>query len=150
MQLTLTKWEKYFPDIGNNRALPVEGRVYLEVERGLSTRQREGFYREVVAVLASAQQPQTKDAEPFTHRLAGVLSMHVRFGAEPLKHEAGEVKTLEEYVALVMDLPGTGYFDELVGLVRKANSFGKEDADFFERPSGTAPGTSGGLSAATV
>ena len=35
-------------------------------------------------------------------------------------------------------------------LVAKANSFSAEDASFFERPSGTAPGTSGGLAPATV
>lgn len=150
MQLTLTRWDKYYPDIGNNRALPVEGRVYLEVERGLSTRAREAFYREVMAVFSSASVPQAEGVPSFPHRLAAVLSMHVKYGAEPLKHEGGEVTTLEGYVELVLDLGQQSLLDELIGLVRKANSFGKEDADFFVRPSGTAPGTSGGLSPATV
>lgn len=148
--LTLTKWEKYYPDLGNNRALPVEGRVFLEVERGLSTRAREAFYREVMAVFSSASVPQAEGAPSFSHRLAAVLSMHLRFGSEPLKHEGGSVTTLEQYVELVFDLGQQALLDELIGLVRKANSFGKEDADFFERPSGTAPGTSGGLAPATV
>lgn len=144
MKLELTQRERYFPDIGNNRALPVGERVWLEVERGLSTRQREGFARQLAEVFA------TVETEGFTHRLAAVLSLHVRFGTEPLRHEGGEVKTLEEYVALVFDLGNQRYTDDLLGLVRRANSFGKQDADFFERPSGTAPGTSDGLSPATV
>lgn len=143
--LTLTKWEKYFPDIGNNRALPVEGRVYLEVERGLSTRAREAFYRQVAEVFGTQA-----EGKSLSHRLAAVLSMHVKYGAEPLKHEGGEVTTLEGYVELVEDLGQRAWLDELLGLVKKANSFGKEDADFFAPASGTAPGTSGGLAPATV
>jgi hypothetical protein len=150
MKLELTKWDKYYPDLGNNRALPVEGRVYLEVERGLSTRAREAFFREVLAVFSSASEPQTEGAPTFPHRLAAVLSMHLRFGKEPLRHEGGEVTTLEDFVALLLDLGQQEYLDEVIGLVRKANSFGKQDADFFARPSGTAPGTSDGLPPATV
>ncbi len=144
--LTLTHWDKYYPDIGNNRALPVEGRVYLEVERGLSTRAREAFYRQVAEVFGTQQ----VEGKSLSHRLAAVLSMHVKYGAEPLKHEGGEVTTLEGYVELVEDLGQRAWLDELLGLVKRANSLSKEDADFFERPSGTAPGTSGGLLAATV
>jgi hypothetical protein len=144
MKLELTQWEKYFPDIGNNRALPAAQRVYLEVERGLSTRVREGFAKQLAEVFATAE------ADGFLHRLAAVLSLHVRFGTEPLKHEGGEVTTLEGYVELVFDLGSQRYTDDLLGLVRRANSFGKQDADFFERPSGTAPGTSDGLPPATV
>jgi hypothetical protein len=144
MKLELTQWEKYFPDIGNNRALPVGERVYLEVERGLSTRQREGFTKQLAEVFATAE------TDGFFHRLAAALSLHVRFGTGPLKHEAGEVTTLEGYVELLFDLGNQRYIDDLFGLVRRANSFGKQDADFFERPSGTAPGTSDGLSPATV
>jgi hypothetical protein len=144
MHLQLTQWEKYFPDIGNNRSLPAAQRVYLEVERGLSSRARDGFYRALADVFATAE------TEGFLHRLAAVLSTHVRFGSEPLKHEGGEVATLEQYVELVFDLGHQRYTDDLLGLVRRANSFGKQDADFFERPSGTAPGTSDGLSPATV
>jgi hypothetical protein len=151
--LTLTKWEKYYPDIGNNRALPPEGRVYLEVERGLSTRARDGFGRALMEVLRGAGAEQPEGAPSLAHRVSAALSMHVRYGAEPLKHEEGEVTTLEQYVELVMLLLLSGqrqHYDELIGLVLKANSFTSEDASFFERPSGTAPGTSGGLSAATV
>jgi hypothetical protein len=151
--LTLTKWEKYFPDIGNNRALPVEGRVYLEVERGLSTRQRQGFYVALAEVMKGVDGAQPEGAPSLAHRIAATLSMHVRYGAEPLKHEGGEVTTLEGYVELVFEMFDRGQrrdFDELIGLVRKANSFGGEDADFFARPSGTAPGTSDGLSQPTV
>ncbi len=143
MQLELTQWDKYFPDIGNNRTTK-GARVYLEVERGLSLRRRAGFYKGLSEVLNAG------DSGTLTHRLAAHLSQHVRFGAEPLKHEEGEVTTLEGYVELVMLLGHQRYLDELFGLVRKANSFGGEDADFFERPSGTAPGTSDGLSQPTV
>lgn len=151
--LTLTKWEKYFPDIGNNRELPAEERVWLEVERGLSTRAREGFGKALVEVLQGAGAEQPEGAPSFAHRVSAALSMHVRYGKEPLKHEGGEVTTLEGYVELVMVLLLSGqrqHYDELISLVLKANSFSKEDADFFVRPSGTAPGTSGGLAPATV
>lgn len=144
MKLTLTQWERYYPDIGNNRSLPPGERVWLEVERGLSTRVREGFTKQLTEVFATAE------AEGFFHRLTAVLSEHLRFGSEPLRHEGGEVTTLEGYVELVFDLGNQRYTDDLLSLVRRANSFGKQDADFFERPSGTAPGTSDGLAPATV
>lgn len=144
MKLELTQWEKYYPDIGNNRALPAEGRVYLEVERGLSVRQRVGYAKQLGDVLATTAE------DGFEHRLTGVLSMHVKFGKEALKHEDGEVTTLEQYVTLVNGLGLVRYINELLWLVAKANSFSTEDASFFERPSGTAPGTSDGLSTATV
>lgn len=150
--LTLTKWDKYFPDIGNNRALPVKERVFLEVERGLSPRARQGFYVALNEVLKSSGETQ-EGAPSYAHRVAGTLSMHVRYGSEPLKHEEGEVTTLEQYVELValqFDRGQRQYYEELIALVAKANSFSQEDADFFVRPSGTAPGTSGGLAPATV
>lgn len=143
MKLELTQWERYYPDVGNNRALPKEGRVYLEVERGLSTRQREAFAHALQEVTATA-------GEGFAHLLAACLSQHVRYGSEALKHEGGEVTTLEGYVALLLDLGHRRYLEELLGLVQRANSFSAEDASFFERPSGTALGTSGGLAPATV
>lgn len=142
--LKLTQWERYHPDIGDNRALPAEKRFFLEVERGLSTRAREGFTKQLAEVFDTAE------TDGFFHRLAAALSLHVRFGTEPLRHEGGEVKTLEEYVELLFDLRNQRYIDDLLSLVRRANSFGKQDADFFERPSGTAPGTSDGLAPATV
>jgi hypothetical protein len=145
MKLELTQWDRYYPDIGNNRALPEGGRVWLEVERGLSTRQREGFKKALVEVFGTVSE------EGFTHRLAGLLSTHLRFGTEPLRHEDGEVTTLEGYVELVFNnRSNRRYTSELLGLVGKANSFDAEAASFFERPSGTAPGTSDGLSPATV
>lgn len=150
--LKLTKWEKYFPDIGNNRELPAEKRVYLEVERGISTRARQGFYVALNEVLKSPGEAQ-EGAPSFAHRVAGALSMHVKYGSEPLKHEEGEVTTLEQYVELVALQFERGQrqcYEDLIALVGKANSFSQEDADFFERPSGTAPGTSGGLAPATV
>ena len=148
--LTLTKWEKYYPDIGNNRELPAEERVWLEVERGLSPRARQGFYAQVDDALEA---PVVEGSPSLAHRVAGVLSMHVRYGVEPLKHEGGEVVDLEGYFSLCFELMNRGQrgpFGDLMSLVMKANSFSKEDADFFEPPSGTAPGTSGGLAPATV
>jgi hypothetical protein len=144
MKLELTQWEKYFPDIGNNRALPAAQRVYLEVERGLSVRSRTRHAKAIKEVLA------TSADDGFEHRLAAVLSQHLKWGNEPLRHEEGEVTTLEGYVQLVNGLGLLRYIDELIWLVAKANSFSAEDASFFERPSGTAPGTSDGLNPATV
>lgn len=143
MRLELTQWERYYPDVGNNRVLPKEGRVYLEVERGLSTRQREAFAKSLQEVTANA-------GEGFAHRLTACLSQHIRYGMEALQHEDGEVTTLEGYVTLLLEREYRRYLEELIGLVGKANSFSAEDASFFERPSGTAPGTSGGLAPATV
>lgn len=142
--LTLTQWERYYPDIGSNRAAPKEKRVFLEVERGLSVRQREGFAKQLSEVNEG-------DSEGFLHRLTAALSMHLRFGSEPLTWEGGTVTTLEQYVQLVaVELKNLRYYHELLGLVGTANSFTTRDADFFERPSGTAPGTTEGLAARTV
>lgn len=142
--LTLTQWEKYYPDIGSNRAAPKEKRVFLEVERGLSTRQREGFAKQLAEVYEG-------ESETFLHRLTATLSMHLRFGSEPLAWEGGTVTTLEQYVQLVfVELRHPRYMKELLELVGTANSFNGRDADFFERPSGTAPGTTEGLAARTV
>lgn len=142
--LQLTQWDRYYPDIGDNRQLPEAQRVYLEVERGLSVRQREGFLRNLNEALSG------DDAE-LVHRLAAVLSQHVRFGAEALQWEGGSVTTLEGYVRLVcFELGLQRYSTELLSLVPVANSLSGEAAGFFVRPSGTAPGTSDGLPLPTV
>lgn len=135
--LSLTQWETYYPDIGDNLQRPKEGRVSLQVERGLSVRQREAFAQEMARAFEAKP-------EEVPHRVAAALSMHVRWGGEPLRWEAGEVTTLEGYVQLLLvELRHQRYVDELLGLVRKANSFGPDASLPFERPSGTAPGTEG-------
>lgn len=141
--MKLSQWEKYFPDVGTNRQEPT--RFYLEVERGLSIRAREGFYKNLQEALATGGTDGS-----FAHRLAAALSMHVRFGSEPLKWEEGEVTTLEQYVETLLQLGSRRYLYELLGLVRKANSFGGDEADFFERLSGGAPGTTEGLTPRAV
>lgn len=142
--LQLTQWEKYYPDVGANRQAPKEKRFFLEVERGLSTRQREGFAKQLADLSEG-------DPATFTHRLTAALSMHLRWGSEPLTWEGGTVSTLEQYVHLIaIELKNLRYYQELLGLVGHANSFSTRDADFFERPSGTAPGTTEGLAARTV
>lgn len=135
--LTLTTWEKYVPDIGNNRSLPKEEQVHLLVERGLSLRQREAFEKEMRDAFEASP-------ETLVHRVSAALSMHVKWGGEPLRWEGGTVTSLEEYAQLVLvELRHQRYVNELLGLVRLANSFGPEAALPFERPSGTAPGTEG-------
>lgn len=142
-ELLLEQWDRYEPDVGNNRELPKQSRVFLLVERGLSVRQREAYAKELQAAF-------TGDAAGLTHRLAAVLSMHLKWGGEALKHAEGEVTTLEQYLELVNSRPGVPWTEELLGLVLRANSFGREDAQLFERPSGTAPGTPEGLPPPTV
>lgn len=134
--LTLTQWDRYEMDIGGNRALPKEERVFLEVERGLSVRQREAYGRALAEALGVAGEGD------WLHRLAGVLSMHLRWGGVALRWEGGEVTTLEGYARLVFEeLALPRYRDELLYLVGKANSWSSEAAQLFERPSGTALGT---------
>jgi hypothetical protein len=135
--LTLTQWDRYELDIGNNRELPKAERVFLEVERGLSVRQREAFSKalgEALGVLGVDD-----DA---LHKLAAVLSMHLRWGGVPLRWEGGEVTTLEGYARLVfVELALSRYTQELLRLALRANSWDSEAAQLFERPSGTALGT---------
>ena len=142
--MQLTQWEKYYPDIGANRAAPKEKRVFLEVERGLTTKQRDAFQRALQSAI---------DGEPegLVGRLTEVLATHVRFGSEPLTWEGGTVTMLGQYLELVfVELRNPRYMHEALGLVVQANTFTPSDALFFERPSGTEPGTTEGLRARAV
>lgn len=135
--LTLTQWDRYELDIGNNRELPKDERVFVTVERGLSVRQREAYARNLGEALSKVG----LEDNAF-HGLAAVLSMHVKWGGVSLRWEGGEVTTLEEYVRLLfVELALGRYTQELLGLVHRANSWSAEAAQLFERPSGTALGT---------
>jgi len=136
--LTLTQWDRYELDIGNNRELPKAERVFLEVERGLSVRQREAFLKALGDALGIVREGRDKEL----HGLMEALSMHLRWGGVPLRWEGGEVTTLEGYVRLVfVELALGRYTNELLQLVLRANSWDAEAAQLFERPSGTALGT---------
>ena len=121
----LYRWERFAPDIGNNREL--EQPFYLELAVGLTKEQM----TELRAKVTEAMSPDDRDV-----RLAEALSAYVRLGAEPLLIDGKPVSTLQEYFATCATLVNAANLLEVPRAFAEANSFGGMSEVFFERLSG--------------
>lgn len=125
--LTTLRWERYVPDIGDNRALPEAERLELEVATGLTAAQLQG--------IATAMSEPLKPEETQVARMADVLSAYVRVRG---KHSinGAPVETLAQYLAAVAVLGDSYNVLELTQALRRVNSLTEDDELFSRRQSG--------------
>ena len=126
---TLTRawrWEAYDPDIGDNRAFPEKDRLFLEIASGLSAAQLKQMSDSITAA-DQTQEPAKAWAAAFAPfvRLVGEHTIDGR-----------QVRTLEEYIAVVADMAGVYNLRELYSAVMDFNSVRGTQQLFSQRHSG--------------
>ncbi len=128
MELTrLFRWERYEPNIGNNRQLEPAGRFYVDLAVGLAKAQLADLAAKYDAALKEkiSSVPMAEAYGPF-----------VRMGSEPLVYEGKPVATLAEYLALCEVPENACNLVELPRALLEANSVAGNSELFFERLSG--------------
>jgi len=138
--LTGSRWERYVPDLGDNRTL--ERPFFLLVRGGLTEAQLQEH----------GEKLRSLDGTP--ESAARALADVVRLGDEPLTLDGQAVTTLEEYVRAVWTASRFDVWLELVRAVAWHNSLEGRRALFSARLSGgwastPAPPTPGAARAAT-
>lgn len=155
----LHRWEKFAPDIGDNRARPESDRLWLEVKSSMTRVELQAFDRalkelhqgrasEVEKHFAAVKADEAPDVAAFHARLETLvvdgyetaLSTCVRLVG---RHTIGgkPVTTLREYIVVVLDLSDGYNLLELPAAVRDANSVGGSTQLFSGRRSGGWAGT---------
>jgi hypothetical protein len=125
------RWERYAPDIGDNREQPDGQRLELEVASSLTHEQFAGFESALRACLDEAK----ADTGSLTERLAAVFAPYVRLvGVHTI--DGKPVTNLAEYVAVVSTLCGVYNLKELTQAVRDFNSSEGTSELFSVRHSG--------------
>jgi hypothetical protein len=145
---SLQRWEKYAPDVGNNRSLPEAERLYVDVCCSLSRLELQAFDAKLQEMhrqrLARAEKGDGTGEEDLNALLVdgygGALESIVRLvGTHTLGGKP--VTTLREYVQAVAPLADGYAVLELVAVVREANSVGGAMQLFSGRRSGGWAGT---------
>lgn len=121
----MKRWERYAPDIGNNRELPDGERLELEVRTRLSRDELVDWSRRVQGVVGGGDNAATVKVLEECVRLVGTH----RIDDKP-------VTTLLEYYEIITSLLDVSHFKELLAVVTKLNTFSGDDAVFSERLSG--------------
>lgn len=130
----LWRWERFEPDLGDNREL--ERPFFLEIAVGLTKLQLQEL-RDALDQSRERPVPEgVSPAEAHAAVLAELLEPYVRLGAEPLHANGKQVQSLGEYLALCAQLVDTANLMEVMLAVRQANSMSGEKSLFFERLSG--------------
>lgn len=127
--LTLRRWAAFIPDIGNNRSLPPETQLALEVAASLTKEELLRFREQLQDT--TVNEGETKDDASI--RLLGEF---VRVANGPHTLGGVEVKTLADYVKVCLMMPDQYNLREVFSAVGFFNSLAGADALFSERRSG--------------
>lgn len=123
--LTTKRWERYVPDLGDNRELPEGQRLELEVATGLTAAEMQA--------LAEATRAVTGDDA--IAALGAVLEPYVRVrGAHTIN--GADVRTLPEYLKAVASLADGYSVAEVTTALVRANTLTRDDEVFSQRQSG--------------
>ena len=154
----LHRWERFAPDVGDNRQRPETGRLWLEIKSSATRLELLAFERalkelhrlraaKVKEYLATAHS-ETATAEAFTNDLEAIVLAGYAAALEPMARLVGKhtlsgapVATLAEYVAAISALSDGYNVLELVAAVKEANSVGGSTELFSGRRSGGWVGT---------
>lgn len=128
-----SRWEKYVPNIGENRDLPKP--FHLRIRSNL-TRVELGEYLQRYEAYAAKKEHQDEAAE-----FAAVFEGVVEMGDEPLSIRGQPVEGLRGYFGVLLGLTGVDLVLELVEEVARRNSVKGTQELFFERLSGGRSGT---------
>ena len=123
----LQRWVAFVPDLGNNRSLPPDQQLVLEVASSL-TREELMAFRD--AINAPPAEGETPDAARIR-----VLGQFLRLVGT---HNIGgkEVKTFADYVNICLEMADQYNLREVFAAVGYFNSISSADALFSERLSG--------------
>ena len=123
----LQRWVAFVPDLGNNRSLPPDEQLVLEVASSL-TREELMAFRD--AINAPPAEGETPDAARIR-----VLGKFLRLVGT---HNIGgkEVKTFADYVNVCLEMADQYNLREVFAAVGYFNSISSADALFSERLSG--------------
>lgn len=122
------RWERFAPDLGDNLSLPEGDRLYLEVASGLTAARLAEFHaalRDVKSDAADTLDPSWLACFEPVVRLVGEHTI-----------DGKPVKTLAEYLQLVVSTTGVYNLSELVAVVNEYNSVSGTSALFSRRHSG--------------
>lgn len=157
----LFRWERFEPDLGNNRELPPKARFYVEIAVGLTKERLRDLGEkwvaawpnpkaiEVAVVVDEVVATDLTPAEPLplgpprAERLAAVFANIIRMGKEPLSFEGKPITTLAEYFELCGTLSNVLNLIELQRALIEANGVTGMQELFFERLSGGFTSTGG-------
>ncbi len=152
--MDLFHYERFDPEIGENRKLPVEQRLFLEVACGMTKVQLTACKRalELSSIVIDADAAKAEAAttgEPVgdvalrmtsvacVDRIATAWAPYVRVGAGPRHTLNGvTVASLRDYVAALIEQPGVFNLVELSQVIAQLNSVTGTRALFSERLSG--------------
>lgn len=124
---TLGRWEKYVPNLGDNREQ--EKPFFLLVQADLTIQAYSAFLGRFQAWL------ETPGDEPVS-TFVGVFDGLVKMGSEPLSINGEPVTDFPGYVKVLLSLTGIDLVLELVQVIRHYNSVEGTRELFFERLSG--------------
>ena len=134
-----TTWRTWYPDVGDNRALPEEERLALEVQTGLTATQLDDArarYLEAIKAMPPAASVEdvrlisVKAAVAGYGELVRVVGKHTIDGAP--------VESFEGYFAVLAQAAdaGAAALGDVAATVRRFNDFGGPDELFSPRRSG--------------
>lgn len=126
--LTTQRWERYIPDLGDNRQQPEAQRLELEVASGLTTAQMQG--------LSESLQKQPEEGQTQLDILAAALSPFVRLRGGPHTINGEKVESLADYFRAIYALGDKFHVHEVTRTLQLANSLTEDDEVFSRRQSG--------------
>lgn len=125
------KWERFVPDIGDNRAQ--ERPFFFRIKSGISKVEFRDFLQRVTQMKTGG--------ENALETIMAVFTDLVELGDEPLSINGVEVKTLSEYFERISENLNAQPYFELLGAVKDFNSLEGTRSLFFERLSGGTAST---------
>lgn len=134
-------FRKWCPDIGENRDLPEDERLYLEVAVGLTKQQ----LVEVGERINQAASAKGDIAEAVRAAYVDALTPYVRVFEGPHTVDGMRLETLGDYVHIVQQGRDAGLvaLRDVLAAVQRFNSFAGPDELFSLRHSGGSAGTRG-------
>jgi hypothetical protein len=145
----LIRWQKFLPDLGENRSLKKPFYVLLAV--GLSKLDLQRLMDSLDALKpkppaeGDAPAPEVSEeqaANEAAEKLAAALAPFVKLGSEPLVVNGENIDSLAKLLKLYAQLPAGGAATlELAWALRYFNGIGGQSELFFERLSGGVAGT---------
>lgn len=151
-------WKRWAPDLGENRELEADKRLYLELATGLTAEQLDEVKEKQGAVrTVSFTQPDLAGLDEAARHealakaaaqyhlevravLVSALGPYVRVAGGPHVVDSQPLATLEDYFALVQGMADAGVraLGDLTAALRRFNSIEGPDELFSRRPSGGA------------
>lgn len=143
--LTLSRWERWEPDLGDNLQLPESKRFFLELRSGLSKLDLAAFIEKQPVLRKASKDVEDDEArawDEFAEAWTAHLAPNVRLGTEPLVVDGAPIEGLGGLVRLYFTQANLAQWTELLdAFVSGVNSVTGRRELFSGRPSGGTSGT---------